>query len=449
VRTIDLVGARKRFFLGSGILLLISIVLLAVAHLRPGIEFTSGTTMLVEFDQTVSQEELRTVYADLGHADARIQSTGGDQYLIRTRELQVPPGSFTDVAPAGGSNVDVIGPEPLAPVGTLLLGASDAEAGSEVLLRSPFGGDACNPGAVAGRYPAGTEATVVEVVSSCSDGVVYRVVIDESIGYVAEASTHEFQAVVVPPSTPVTQDAGERTVIEQRLFDEFGTFNVLEFASVSAVVSSAAVRNAGAAVVVASLFIMAYVAFAFASLPRPFRYAACAIAALIHDVVIVLGAFALFGVLFGTEINLMFVTGLLTVIGFSVHDTIVVFDRVRENIRSAPNATLHENINAALLQRHDPRVPAGHPRRRHGRDLLQHRHRGAVACRMGGGRPRSPLPPRAPCACRDRRLARTRGRTRRRHYDRSVTALRCRAVAVKPRVSGACVVFALPRRHQT
>ena len=148
----------------------------------------------------------------------------------------------------------------------------------------------------------------------------------------------------------MTEGQGERTEIEQYLFEQFGSFQVLEFASVSAVVSGVAVRNAAVAVVVASLFIMAYVAFAFATVPRASRYAASAIAALVHDVVIVLGAFVIFGIVFGTEINLMFVTGLLTVIGFSVHDSIVVFDRIRENVRSAPNATLAENVNSALLQ---------------------------------------------------------------------------------------------------
>ena len=125
---------------------------------------------------------------------------------------------------------------------------------------------------------------------------------------------------------------------------------MLEFASVSAVVSKQAVRNASVAVVVAALFIMGYVVFAFSSVPRPFRYAAAAIIALAHDVIIVLGAFSLFGKLFGTEINLMFVTGLLTIIGFSVHDTIVVFDRIRENVRLAPTARFAENVNAALIQ---------------------------------------------------------------------------------------------------
>ena len=59
---------------------------------------------------------------------------------------------------------------------------------------------------------------------------------------------------------------------------------------------------------------------------------------------------ALFGAVFGIEINLMFITGLLTVIGFSVHDSIVVFDRIRENVRAAPSASLAENVHSALLQ---------------------------------------------------------------------------------------------------
>ena len=157
------------------------------------------------------------------------------------------------------------------------------------------------------------------------------------------------QELRAAPETPA-EDLGERGEIEDTLGKQFGRFEVLEFASVSAVVSKQAVRNAAVAVVIASLFIMGYIVFAFSSMPHPFRYAMAAIIALLHDVAIVLGAFSLFGKLFGIEINLMFVTGLLTIIGFSVHDTIVIFDRVRENVQRAPTAPLAENVNAALVQ---------------------------------------------------------------------------------------------------
>jgi preprotein translocase subunit SecF len=151
-------------------------------------------------------------------------------------------------------------------------------------------------------------------------------------------------------ATPRPPAPGERGTIEAALDQRFGPFEVLEFSTVSPVVSKAAVRNASVAVVLASLVITGYIAMAFASVPRPFRYGVCAIIATLHDVIIVLGAFSLFGKLFGVEVNLMFITGLLTIIGFSVHDTIVVFDRIRENVRLAPTAPMAENVNAALVQ---------------------------------------------------------------------------------------------------
>ena len=181
---------------------------------------------------------------------------------------------------------------------------------------------------------------------------------DGTTGFVAPADTHGFLAVGEEAADADADggddgpapDLGERGEIERALEERFGPFEVLEFASVSAVVSRQAVRNATVAVAVAALFIMGYIVFAFSSVPRPLRYASAAIVALAHDVIIVLGAFSLFGKVFGTEINLMFVTGLLTIIGFSVHDTIVIFDRVRENVRLAPAARFADNVNAALVQ---------------------------------------------------------------------------------------------------
>ncbi len=345
MRQFDLVGSRRRFFIGAAVLMVISGVLLAIPPaLRPGIEFTSGTTMLVEFDSAVAQEDLRAVFADLGHPEARIQSTSTNrEYLIRMRELEVPPGSFTEIVPE--PELEPIGPQPIEPIATLKLGA---EGGSdEVLLRRATEGNPCTFGAIAGRFPHGTAGQLLEIVN-CTEGPVFRVLVDDTLAYVRNVDTHDFQEIV--PESSIAEDAGERTVIEQRLNEEFGSFNVKEFASVSPTVSAAAVRNAGLAVVIASLFIMAYVAFAFATVPRPFRYAACTIIALVHDVVLTLGVFSLLGKLFHVEVDLMFVTGLLTVIGFSVHDSIVVFDRIRENVRAVPTAPLAENVNAALLQ---------------------------------------------------------------------------------------------------
>ena len=347
---INLVSIRGRLFFGSAIVVLASLVLLAIPPtLVPGIEFTSGTTTLLRFERNVSQADLRDAYADLGHSETRIQSSGANEYLIRTDELEAPPGGFSEVAPDVEGSFQPVGPVPLEDLGTIVLGAPDA--GDDVVyLRDPFRGNLCVFGAIAGRIDPGTSGTVRAIHPECGVGpeLVYRVQVGDDLGYILAADTQLFVPAPVPE--PDVAALGERAVIEQALEERFGPFAVLEFASVSPVVSRVAVRNATVAVVVASIFIMGYIAFAFSSVPRPFRYATCAIIALVHDVVIVLGAFSLFGKLFGIEINLMFVTGLLTVIGFSVHDSIVVFDRIRENVSLAPNAPLAQNVNAALVQ---------------------------------------------------------------------------------------------------
>lgn len=112
--------------------------------------------------------------------------------------------------------------------------------------------------------------------------------------------------------------------------------NELSFDSVGPAVSSTIARNAVISLVVVSLAIVLYIAWAFRNTPppvSPWGFGIMAIAALLHDALFILGLFSLLGHFFGVEIDALFVTAVLTVIGFSVHDTIVVFDRIRENLR--------------------------------------------------------------------------------------------------------------------
>jgi preprotein translocase subunit SecF len=102
--------------------------------------------------------------------------------------------------------------------------------------------------------------------------------------------------------------------------------------------------------VVAALAILVYITWAFRHVPSPLRYGTSAIVALIHDTVIVLGLFSILGKLFDFEVNAMFITGVLTVIGYSVNDTIVVFDRVRENIGKFPTLSITEIVNLSVRE---------------------------------------------------------------------------------------------------
>ncbi len=118
----------------------------------------------------------------------------------------------------------------------------------------------------------------------------------------------------------------------------------------SPVVASETVLNAFYAVVAAAIGIFLYVWWAFRSVPSPFRYGAAAIVALLHDTFVVIGIFAILGVVMDVEVNTMFLIALLTVIGYSVNDTIVVFDRLRENVLLYPNRTLEDNANLSISQ---------------------------------------------------------------------------------------------------
>lgn len=141
----------------------------------------------------------------------------------------------------------------------------------------------------------------------------------------------------------------EKDALVAALKQKFGDLEVLTFDSVSPVVASETVKNAAFAVLAAAVGILFYITWAFRKVAKPIRYGTCAIFALLHDVLVVLGAAAILGRVAGLEVDAMFITATLTVIGFSVHDTIVVFDRVRENMRRIGGA-FDNVVNQSLLQ---------------------------------------------------------------------------------------------------
>ncbi len=122
------------------------------------------------------------------------------------------------------------------------------------------------------------------------------------------------------------------------------------FDFVSGVVAGETIRNSIIAVVVASLGILIYITWAFRSVPSPFRYGVCAVLALVHDMLMVLGAFAIMGHFLDMEVNAMFILGLLAVLGYSVNDTIVVFDRIRENVHRGFSRDLSTVVNVSLME---------------------------------------------------------------------------------------------------
>ncbi|MBA2284094.1 MAG: protein translocase subunit SecF [Ktedonobacteraceae bacterium] len=124
----------------------------------------------------------------------------------------------------------------------------------------------------------------------------------------------------------------------------------LDTSTVQGSVAADTQRNAFLAVLAASVLILLYVWFSFRKVAKPWRYGACAIIALLHDVLVVVGVFSILGWTLGIQIDALFITALLTVVGFSVHDTIVVFDRIRENMQRRTSETFDQVVNASLVQ---------------------------------------------------------------------------------------------------
>jgi len=125
---------------------------------------------------------------------------------------------------------------------------------------------------------------------------------------------------------------------------------LLSFDTVSPLVAAEIVRAAILAVIAAAVGIFLYLWWAFRNVPSPIRYGFAAIVALMHDVLIVIGVFALLGYLWEIEVNSMFLIAVLTIIGYSVNDTIVVFDRLRENIILYPNRKFENNVSVSIFE---------------------------------------------------------------------------------------------------
>jgi preprotein translocase subunit SecF len=133
-------------------------------------------------------------------------------------------------------------------------------------------------------------------------------------------------------SLPEITIAQETTLISDLKTSLNSTPTASDFTTTSAAVASQTVRYAIIAVIVAAICIMIYISFAFRKMPRPFRWGVCAIIALLHDLLVVIGIFSILGWTLNVQVGALFITAVLTVAGYSVHDTIVVFDRIRENM---------------------------------------------------------------------------------------------------------------------
>jgi len=156
---------------------------------------------------------------------------------------------------------------------------------------------------------------------------------------------------IIVRTTPITEKQNQQ--IMTGLQKKIGNFQQESFETIGPTIGQETTLNAIKAIVVASVLIVIYIAWSFRKVPKPtssWRFGITAIITLLHDVLVLVGLFSLFGRFLNVEIDSLFITALLTVMGFSVHDTIVVFDRIRENLLKGSSTNFAQVVNDSILQ---------------------------------------------------------------------------------------------------
>ena len=155
-------------------------------------------------------------------------------------------------------------------------------------------------------------------------------------------------------TSPIDQKTYSQFI--QELSKKYPKVSEESFETVGPTIGREITQNAIKAIILASVLVVVYISWVFRKVPKPassIRFGVSTVIALFHDILVVLGAFSIFGHFFGVEIDSLFITAMLTIIGFSVHDTIVVFDRIRENLPKSTGSfskIVNDSINQTLAR---------------------------------------------------------------------------------------------------
>lgn len=141
-------------------------------------------------------------------------------------------------------------------------------------------------------------------------------------------------------------DEKQRIVLKEKVEKNFGKVTELRFETIGPVLGRELLVKTVAALVLAALLILAYIAWQF----KNWSFGISATLATLHDSLVILGSFSLLGRFFGFEVDVLFVTALLTILSFSVHDTIVVYDRIRESLKRFPGTPFETLVNKAISE---------------------------------------------------------------------------------------------------
>ena len=320
---IDLVSKRFLFVLASLIIIIPGLIGIIAGGLKPGIDFTGGTRLtVVPTNNQATAQQFREALAPIGYEDAVVKSgtIGEGEIITNTITMDIPRISELQGAARDRARSDV------------------AVALRDLVPTETFSTSIITPTANITATPVVTGTGVVTPSVTAGTSVTATTAVTGTGSITATGTTTGTTGTVSPP---LSESVTYTRIAEKSLVDDI---------TVGPTVGRELVGRAFLAVLITSLALLIYLTLVFRKVPNAFRYGVCAVVAVLHDVLVVVGVFALLGLIFGTEIDALFITAMLTVIGFSVHDTIVVFDRVRENIARRRFDRFEDVVNYSLVQ---------------------------------------------------------------------------------------------------
>jgi len=327
----DIIGKKRWFFLISALVTIPGLIFILLTPLTGGkeglqftIDYTGGTTWQIRFaDPNVSADAVAAVF----HAN-------GLQAIV----VKQQDNGFMDI------KTEAIGllaaPPSPTPAPTLTSSASPAASGS---ASAPVASASPAPSASAAPSGSASGSAGASAAPSASASPTPTPSPAPSAAASAEASASP------PPPTGNTQlpTDGKGGEMVKALQAQFGPIaEQASLTTIGPVVSSDLINQALLLILIGSVGILLWITYRF----QDVKFGVTALVALVHDVIVVVGIFAMLGTIFRIEIDALFVTAMLTVIGFSVHDTIVVFDRIRENRARHAGEPFAEIVNHSILQ---------------------------------------------------------------------------------------------------
>ncbi len=329
----DVIAKRRWFYLVSLIITIPGLVFILLTPftdygLQFTIDYTGGTKWEIRFeDPSVTPDQVEAVFAAHG-LEATALTTGSGFIEIKTEQLNDLPTAPTPSASPSASPAASGSPSAsAAPSPSASAAASPSAAASQDPSASPSAAPSASPSAAPSASPSASASASPSGSALASPG----------------------PSTSPPPATGNTTipTEGKLGEVAAALEAELGPIaEQRSLTTIGAVVSSDLILVALQLIIVGSIGIMIWITYRF----RDVKFGVTALVALLHDVIVVVGVFAILGTFFHVEIDALFVTAMLTVIGFSVHDTIVVFDRIRENKARHAGEPFADIVNHSILQ---------------------------------------------------------------------------------------------------